>query len=137
MNPYLLTAITASLGAVAFLVVLLLAGRRRPSMPPILHPGWDDLPTPERPPTGVAAAREVLPGRSFPTRDGDSGAPATFGVYRLTCRECHNTIQVSPIRGPSIHTLGLCDFCTARLRLDKPGFDEPGVQQNVTPDFRH
>lgn len=134
MNPHLLTAITASIGAVAFLLVLLLAGRRRPSMPPILQPGWDNLPTPASS-TEPLVSQETLPGRLPLLRD-NAGAP-TIGTYRVVCMECHNTIQVSPMRGPSIETQSVCRFCAERLRMDKPGFDEPGVRQNVTPDFEH
>lgn len=139
MNQYLIIALIALLQAAGLAsLLLIMVGRRWQSQMPILEPGWDNLPTPECScPAGcVASGQESLPGRSSLTRDC-AGAPASLGTYRVVCMECGNTIQVSPIRGPSIETQSICRFCAARLRMDVPGFDEPGVRQNVTPDFKH
>lgn len=133
MNYHFFIAVGACAGAFALWFVLL-SSRRRALMPPILHPGWDNLPTPASS-TEPLVSQETLPGRSPLLRD-NAGAP-TIGTYRVVCMECGNTIQVSPIRGASIETQSICRFCAARLRMDVPGFDEPGVRHNVTPDFEH
>lgn len=137
MNSYLLTAIILFV-LVGIAMALLL--RYSASKPPVLHPGWDDLPTPEPPPTGdLAVARESTP-RSPTDNRNAAGAPLTIGTYRVVCGDCRNTIQVSPIRGASIETKSLCAFCASRLRIDVPGRDEDyprTTNDHVTPDFRH